>query len=421
MRSRYLTFLALFLGAMPAHAQQQTSTSGSGDGCAARMPALTCTANACELRLPIVGVPGCKLRIDDAWLRKEKQGRITEETSLRVRIVGVNFLKYSPKFETKEKVVDSYVALEKLWQQALSLIQPRTGPGPESVTAFITRIKTWRDALQEEDAKLMQFVSGFTGVTLTTMQQDDIAARAQSVDKTVQRLEGLKMDAWQALSASADVAVFDSTVAMHDAVVSRMRAFQGRARLAKEGFPRRITFGDAGRIVTVTMTLNDVVSGTDAGLTEVVEFFVHSTLPVTFHAGYAYSGLDDFEFQPVAAAARGDLFSQIKNAENTSGFTAFLSYRIGRAETAPLRSQFFATLGTDFKDPGKRLFVGGSFRLKKVMISGGVATASVKEGQNPIDDAILAAGELLGTRQLFTHIISTRQWRPYAAITFAPF
>ena len=59
--------------------------------------------------------------------------------------------------------------------------------------------------------------------------------------------------------------------------------------------------------------------------------------------------------------------------------------------------------------------------MKRVFVSGGVATASVKEGADQLTDAILAAGELLGTRELFGHVVTTRQWKPYVSISFAPF
>ena len=435
MSSRHLGItLALLSLATSASAQQQVSVvPTTGDtraavprdaiSCTNRPVTLTCAGNACQLVLPIIGAPGCKLRIDDPWLRKVGQGRITEETSLRILVKDVNFLKYGLKFEQKEKVVESYVTLEKLWQQALSLM-PEARAASRSLPSFPDAVKKWRVRIESADSRLTSFVSQYTTATLTSQQQDEIWKEAESIDASdgpIATLESLRAEAWKALSASGDFAVFDATATLHDATIGRLRAFQGRARLVKNGFPRRITFGESGTIVTVTMTLSDLVAGTEAGLTETVEFFVHSTLPVTFHAGYSYSGIDDFEFQPVAATVGEDLFSQIKSDENTSSFTAFLSYRLGRTESTPLNSQVFATLGTDFKDPGKRLFFGASLRVKRVFVSGGVATASVKEGEDRLTDAILAAGEVLGTRELFGQIVTTRQWRPYVSVSFAPF
>jgi hypothetical protein len=206
-------------------------------------------------------------------------------------------------------------------------------------------------------------------------------------------------------------------------VVNRLKTFETRGKAAADGFVRRVTFGDAGRIVTVTITMSDLAAGVDAGVAEVVEFFVHSTLPVTFHAGYSYSSLDAFEFEPVAAAAGEDLFAQINEGKTTSGFTAFLSYRLGRVESSPVKYEVLLTLGTDFKEPGKRLFVGATTRVKKVLLSGGVATAAVREAneEDRVTDIVNGVGDFLGTRELFTRIHTTRQWRPFVAVSFAPF
>ena len=152
MSSRHLGItLALLSLATSASAQQQVSiVPTTGDtraaeprdaiSCANRPVTLTCAGNACQLVLPIIGAPGCKLRIDDPWLRKVGQGRITEETSLRILVKDVNFLKYGLKFEQKEKVVESYVTLEKLWQQALSLM-PEARAASRSLPSFPDAVK----------------------------------------------------------------------------------------------------------------------------------------------------------------------------------------------------------------------------------------------------------------------------------------
>ena len=216
---------------------------------------------------------------------------------------------------------------------------PEARAASRSLATFPEAVKKWREEIEAADSDLTRFVSQYTTVTLTAPQQTEIWQKAEDIGSPggeIASLESLRANAWKVLNASGDFAVFDATAALHDATVGRLRAFQGRARLVKDGFPRRITFGDAGRIVTVTINLTDLIAGAEAGLTETVEFFVHSTLPVTFHAGYSYSGLDDFEFEPVAATIGEDLFAQIRSNENTSGFTAFLSYRLGGPK--PLRS-----------------------------------------------------------------------------------
>lgn len=413
-----LMLLMLFKG----NAFAQTAESAA---CNTREATLHCTGTACELVVEIVGKPGCRLRIDDAWLAVQKESRITEDTSLRVRVVGANLLRYGLKFETKEKVVEAYGNLEKLWREVLRFV-PDESMTRAAGDPFIVAVARWRAALVKHESELASFTRAYKEATLTCTDRETIGNKGDTVPGRLQELESLRQAAASLIEGSTDLAVFgvyDSTLALHEASVARIKAFETRARASAEGFVRPISFGDAGRIVTVTVTMTDLASGTDAGITETLEFFVHSTLPVTFHAGYTYSALDAFEFEPVTALAGQDLFAQINKGENTSGFVGFLSYRLGRAESRHLGTDWSATIGTDFKDPGKRLFLGLTGRVKKVLLSGGVATASVREADDSdkVSDIVNAAGSILGTRELFTRIRTTRQWRPFVAVSFAPF
>jgi hypothetical protein len=412
--------VAVLILAINVAADAYAQGSSPVAACNGRAVKYKCSSGVCELDLEIVGKPGCRLRIDDAWLRTHQQPRITEATSLKVRVVGANLLRYALKFETKEKVVDSYVDLEQLWRQVLTFI-------PDSVQRSradrATPIGAWRLALAEEDSDVSAFIARFNGLTLTCGERELIALEVAKIPERFRKLERVRKEAFDEAAASGDFTAYDSTMRIHEAVVGRLKSFETRGAVAAGGFFRRVTFGEAGRIVTLTITMTDLAAGTDAGVAEIVEFFVHSTLPVTFHAGYSYSSLDAFEFERVAAATGEDLFAKINEGKGLSGFTAFLSYRIGNPERAPLRSEFFATLGTDLSDPGKHLFVGASARVKKVFVSGGIATAAVRDANDgdKINDVVGAVGNILGTRELFTRIHTTRQWRPFIAVSFAPF
>jgi hypothetical protein len=411
--------LVVWLGAGQVFAQ-----TGSAS-CNAREVSLNCSSGACELVVEIVGKPGCRLRMDEAWLEAQDQPRITEDTSLRIRIVGANLLRYGLKFEIKEKVIESYVDLEKLWGEVLRFV-PDARVSRAAGDPFIAAIAAWREALAQEESEIAAVVSAHRGLTLTCGEREMIGREADAVPARLKKLETLRQAASDLIRDSADLdvfAVYDATLAMHEASAARMKAFENKARASADGFVRRITFGEAGRIVTVAITMVDLASGTESGVTEAVEFFVHSTLPVTFHAGYAYSALDAFEFETVAALAGEDLFAQINEGKNTSGFVAFLSYRLGGAEKKRWGSDWFATIGTDFNEPGKRLFLGASGRLKKVLISGGIATASIREAdaEDRVTVLVDAVGGVLGTRELFTRIHTTRQWRPFFSLSFAPF
>lgn len=239
------------------------------------------------------------------------------------------------------------------------------------------------------------FVAGFKGLTLMCAERDAIRAESENVKERLADLELLRENAADLIAEPADFAVYDKTREMHEATVGRLRSFAIRGAAAADGVAQRVTSGGAGRIVTVTITMADLVTSTDPGVTEIVEFFVHSTLPVTFHAGYSFSALDSFEFERVAAAAGEDLFAQINEGKNTSGFTAFLSYRLGAAD-APRRREMFLTLGTDFAPPGKRLFIGATTKIKKILFTGGIATAAIREANE--EDKVAASSRALQAR-----------------------
>lgn len=421
--SRVLVWSLLLLRVFSADAFAQTSEAG----CNTREATLRCTGSACELVLELVGTPGCRLRIDDEWLRAQNEPRISENTSLTVRIIGANLLRYALQFETKEKVVDSYVDLAKLWREVLRFLpDAETGASDARTDGFIKAIHTWRKGLVRHEAELSAVVAGYKQVTLTCGDREAIAKHAATVPDRLAKLETLRQIAENAIPETNDLAVFavyDATLALHEATVSRIKAFERKARASAEGFVHRITFGGAGRIVTLTITMADLASGADAGVTESVEFFVHSTMPVAFHAGYAYSSLDNFEFEPIASLAGQDLFARINEAKSTSSFVAFLSYRLGTPEARHSVAEWFATIGTDFNEPGKRIFLGATGRVKKVLLSFGIATAAVREANagDQVPDIVDAAVDIVGTRELFTRIRTTRQWRPFVAVSFAPF
>jgi hypothetical protein len=78
-----------------------------------------------------------------------------------------------------------------------------------------------------------------------------------------------------------------------------------------------------------------------------------------------------------------------------------------------------ATIATDFSEPGNRMYLGVSVRfLRKVLVTGGAASASVTEGRNPVTEQL---AELTDTRQLYGSLATRRQWKPFLGISFTVF
>jgi hypothetical protein len=75
-----------------------------------------------------------------------------------------------------------------------------------------------------------------------------------------------------------------------------------------------------------------------------------------------------------------------------------------------------ATLGTDFKNPGDRLYAGGSVRfVGRFDVGLGVVSATVSEGVNPVVEQM---GAGLGSRELFSAVTRRRDWKPYFHVSF---
>lgn len=399
-----------------------SSSAQTGPACNGREVRFECSGSSCELVIEVIGKPGCRLRIDDAWLEAQGQSRITEDTALRVRVIGANLLKYGLRFETKEKVIDSYVDLEKLWQQMLTIV-PLPRSRDVSAGTFVDAVKAWREALSNHDSAVSEFQTEFQGLYLTCGERERIRSEVERVKERLADLERVRLNAATLIVKAEEFAVYDATLVNHEATIARLRSFALRGTSAADGILQRIDFGEAGRIVVVSITMSELETGTDPGVTEVIEFFVHSALPVTFHAGYSYSTLDSFEFEKVATASGEDLFAQINEGRSSSGITAFLSYRLGGEQTPARRREIFLTIGTDFEAPGKRVLMGATTRIRKILLSAGVATAAVREAneEDKVAEVVDGVGDFLGTRELFTRIYTTRQWRPFIAVTFAPF
>jgi hypothetical protein len=145
----------------------------------------------------------------------------------------------------------------------------------------------------------------------------------------------------------------------------------------------------------------------DGKPTTTTEYFVHSKLPVVFHGGYSYSKLRDVEFETVRSLDQTDLFSEIrKNTETLNTMVAFLS--LGRSFFVEEKLGAFLSIGTDFSDPGDRLYVGVSGQFyKRFFFTVGKLNATVTEGENRVLERV---GNATESRELFTALATRRDW-----------
>jgi hypothetical protein len=393
-------------------------------------PVLKCSNGACRLEVAFPATPDtCTVRIDDAFISKQPDStRITEKTTFRIQPARVNLLRYAVAFETKETVIDSYVFLEKLWKQVLGLGQ---FPTPETAAAagvspeqrFVNAINAWRAGLDKERAGVDGFVANSGSLTLTDPQVVAIGTEVGTLKGRRDDLNTLRDAAKAALARVEHFAIYDATLVTHQAVFDKLDGFEALGSLIVNGFDRKISFGAAGRVVAVTITATDRSSGQAQKQSIGVEFFVHSTLPVTFHAGYTIRGLKEQKFETVASslasAGGADLFAKVQDADANSTFTAFMSYRLCDASRA--RRCAHLTIGTDFKDVGERLYGGVSWPFGRAFITVGAVSGETKEGTGVVSDVLNAAGRATDARELFSAINTKRKWGGFIGISFAPF
>ena len=132
----------------------------------------------------------------------------------------------------------------------------------------------------------------------------------------------------------------------------------------------------------------------------------------------AFSSLSQVEFEAVRALNGGDLFTKVKDEEDTEELVVFLSYELasffGQDEV-----ELAATLGTGIKDPGETLFVGGSVELfgKLWLTVGGISSEVAEEGNRVVDEL----GDALGTRDLFDSFSKRRAWEVFFAVSLSAF
>ena len=442
--------LTLFVLAV-ATVQQVAAQPAATSLCPDTPPVYDCTDDACVMTVQFVTDATCRYRIDDRFIAatnwpvgkgrrdrspRETARRITEKTSLRVKVTHANHLKFAVKLDTVETVLDSYVYLERLWKQAVGLrapgsVDPTVGVAPQrslhQEQRFIDAVKAWRGALRDVDARVTERLARYRAFVLTPADLLQLPGDITATNADLELVAGLRERVTTEIWRSENYAVFDGTNAVHRDVQGRLDSFVTLAGYSVNGVTRPVKFGAAGRIVTTTISGTDRASG--AGATEliVIEFLVHSTLPLTFHAGAVYRSGEEPRFEPAATAAAGsgsvDLFKKLNSAKPPADLTAFMSYDFSSRERVGTywRAIPSLTLGTGLTDVGERLYLGASWRFGRAILTAGAVSLDVSEAEPVAKDVLGAVGQLTGAQELFSQVATRRRFRPFVGVSFAPF
>jgi hypothetical protein len=326
-------------------------------------------------------------------------------------------------------VVESYVTLEKLWAQLLGLpifpgatLKRSVGPIPAAALvcgSFDACLANWAfliattnielDNARQQHAQL---------VALNATQRGEVASNntalitaRDNITRAMQQL--LENHQPQNLT---HVTQFETVYGRQQALFDKIAAYTSAAMRVQAGEVRHLGKKKAGTIVAVGITPKDHTQAAQSPVAD-IEYFVHSRIPLTFHVGYAYTSLKSVKFEPVRSLSQADLFALVKENENTTTMLAMLG--LGRTFVEDTFG-VYASIGTDFAEPGDRLYVGASVQLfKRLFLTAGLLSATEEVGEQPVLDSV---GDALEARELFAAIRTHRNWKSgFGAITFRVF
>jgi hypothetical protein len=342
--------------------------------------------------------------------------RIGARVPVTFHVHHFNFLRYNLHFTVQEDSVPAYRLLDRLWSQFFSLGLGAMGAPAPAATQFDRKLLAWRLELRNSELRLNNFLSGIKNVGLTNAEVASVNSQISPLGENALRdIEQARTEALNAVTTTVELDAYERTEAVHHRIAEKLSSFVSAAQLTVNGTRKPIKPSGSGTILTVTMQPRDF-NAADVGKPIVVEYFVQSRLPVQFHAGLAYANIKQVEFEKVRALSGQDLFAEVKDQEGSTGINAYLSYPL-----FPWRqdsdNSLLATLGTELTSPGKTISVGVSWRiLNRLYLTGGVVSAEVTQGGNPVLDQIASE---TNTRELFDVVTRRRKWGGFGAVSFS--
>jgi hypothetical protein len=360
---------------------------------------------------------------NDQWAvrRPPTPTRITDRDRVEVCVQHFNYLRFVLKFSVEEQKVESYSYLTKLWGSILNpslagvLSTPEIATAPDRETPeqrvrreLITKLQRLYGASRELDGAVAAAAKPYVNTGLTAAQAADLStARGVETDtpqrgvlgsRTVARNAFKDVDEYIMKEPYAFAAIYGELQAMYRAVLDHYHAVDDRTQIFLRLSAKTIAFEvkrvgkrDAGTRVTFTVAAADD-SGATTPVNE-VSYFVQSNMPLVVHGGVSFAGLNDVSFTKVRRSTtfgEEELFQRTTNADSSTAlFSLFLGWQFfgthndveDDARKGKVGAAF--SLGTDIRDPGKRVFAGPSLILfNRLVLSGGVVFGSESEGES---------------------------------------
>jgi hypothetical protein len=211
----------------------------------------------------------------------------------------------------------------------------------------------------------------------------------------------------------------------HDDFQTRAGEFLRLARRSVDGETTVMKVEKRNTVVLLTgqATKSD---GEAVGETVTARYFVAWSRPVSYHVGYGYGRLKDFDFKQVRTLSGQDLFAattpvdaeQAADLDDEAGepeAVAFLTWEFLRRGPND-RFGFGATAGMGLNAPGDSIYLGGTVRIfSRLLITGGMVAAQATRGEGVVIDTTTSPDS---TRTLFAELKERTDRNPFWSVSF---
>lgn len=333
--------------------------------------------------------------------------RITSRTAVRVRVEGLNHLRYALSMDVQEATSESYQYLERLWG---SVLGGGLGAFGSLAVTDADREKELRQAIfelykatLELDKTLAAASQPFQAIGLLPSDRALLRDHWQPQVRLVIAAAKERSDRLQAvMQADADTfflaqgkyaAYVKEAGEGYKTVVGKASTFLTLSTLAIDGEERAIGTKKAGTRITANL---HATSGAGAKLWLAdLSYVVQSERPLVAHGGVAFGGPKDVTFAKVQRAngfSSDDFFQKQDENGQTTDFIAFLGWEIYSGATSRLSDtknsgfSVMASLGTAISAPGKKIYIGPSLGWGRFVLTGGAVIGQEKDGEEQVQE-----------------------------------
>ena len=347
---------------------------------------------------------------------------LTIEDSAKIAGFATRVLEDKNDLETLRKTTESWI----LRQYAAGLIDASKEyvALKESIGPLTAEAEAATKSLKDAAAA----VAAAPNETARTAARADSSKKAETHKAATQKLTEAKAEldrfgeATLTPSPIAEAyyakALYDAQLVSHNALAVKHTEFLRRAQETAQGRTRNLESQKAGTIVTIKALVKPVGESAEDAKTAraeepiTVDYYIQSEMPVVFHAGVAWTNIKSFDYEIVQKSLTGDVFQRISKPDASVDLTTFMTYLFTPTSDG-IQAGFGLTIGTGIKDPGKKLFVGTTFKFHdRLLLTGGGFSEKLTEN----DGAAIPSNA-----NLFEAVKRVQKWGWFVSFGATPF